>query len=455
MAQSRNGPLGALLTFVFDVWSFLHYAFRRFINDNLSEAAGALTYSTLLALVPLLVIAVSILSGFPAFDAFLTQAELYVFSTLVPEVGDELRDYLVSFTHGAHGLPAIGTVALAITAVLLLSTIESTLNRVWRVEKTRPILLRILIFWAILTMGPLLLGASYTLTGQLFVTVREWGGTSWPITGPEYDIPWIGEIVAVLTQAVAFTILFTIVPARRVLVRHAAVGGLLSAVAFEVLRWGFNAFLTSGSTYETIYGAVAIIPLFLVWVYASWTVIILGAVVAAALPDWWQTRDPLLGVRLTPRRRLAIAVAILVTLERKAQRGGSVEQKALVDAVPIDARDDMLGILCELGYAVVTESGDISLARDLHTTTVGDLVQDLGLSLRGPGEVPPDQAKARVAEVFAKIRARTGRLSGIVEKLSNAEAEILNVPLSQIAAVHEAAAPPPTVLAAHPQSPRA
>lgn len=440
---SRTDRVGPFLAFIFDVWSFLRYTFRRFLNDNLSEAAGALTYSTLLALVPLLVIAVSILSGFPAFDVFRGKIEDFVFSTLVPEVGAELRAYLIEFTHGAQNLPAVGTVALAVTAVLLLSTIESTLNRVWRVEQPRPLHLRLLVFWAILTMGPLLLGASFTLTGDVIGTLRSWSGGG-PIGGSETTSFWLDKVVTVLIQALAFTLLFKVVPVRRVLLHHAAIGGLLSGIAFEILRWGFNAFLTSGSTYQTIYGAVAIIPVFLVWIYSSWTVIILGAVVAAALPDWWQTRDPLLGVRLTPRRRLAIAVAILVTLDRRAQSGGSVKQKELVDAVPIDARNEILNTLSDSGYAVLTEQGDIALARDLHTTTLGDLVGDLGLSLGSDDEDVPSNARDRVADVYAKIRARTGRLPSILEAFSGAEQKILDIPLSDIGTVQEA--PPPAVV---------
>jgi len=149
------------------VGQFTRFFVRRFFSEQLNAAAASLTFSTLLAIVPLLVIAFAILSSFPAFDAVKEQMQELFFSAVVPEAGTAIVDYLEDFTRNASNLTTVGIVALAVTALLLLSTIEGTLNRIWHVERPRPIVVRFLIFWAILTLGPLLIGVSITLTSDL------------------------------------------------------------------------------------------------------------------------------------------------------------------------------------------------------------------------------------------------------------------------------------------------
>ena len=230
-----------------DVWSYFLYAFHRFSEDRMSQAAGALTYSSLLALVPLLVIVLAILSGFPGFDSVKDRIQEALLGTLVPEVGTEVKTYLSDFARNATNLTAVGVIALAVTAVMLLSTIEATLNRVWRVDRPRPLLNRLLMFWAILTVGPLLLGVSFTLSSDGLAAVQNWARESanvdaFPLASSGFD-----TVLAVLAQSAAFTILFALVPARSVRLRDAAIGGIFAGLGFQVLRWAFNDFMTSGS----------------------------------------------------------------------------------------------------------------------------------------------------------------------------------------------------------------
>ena len=294
------------------VINFIIYAVRRFFADRMTNSAAALTYSTLLALVPLLVIAFAILSSFPAFDAVKGRMQELFFNAVVPEAGTAVSDYLSNFTQNASNLTTVGVVALAVAALLLLSTVEDTLNQVWRVDRPRPIFVRFLIFWAILTLGPLLIGASFTLTSDLMKYATH---TQLAMLGVQAEVPIPGSsifstLLRIAINIVGFTALFVLVPARRVRIRHALIGGIFAAVAFQILSWGFNTFYTSGSSYETIYGAVAAVPVFLIWIYTSWMVIILGAVFAAAFPDWWQSRNGALGFEPTPSDRLTIAVAL-------------------------------------------------------------------------------------------------------------------------------------------------
>lgn len=415
-----------LTKFPAQVASFVVFSIRRFYTDGLGQSAGALTYSTLLALVPLMVITFAILSGFPAFDMVRERMEAMFFDIFVPEVGVEVENYLSEFSRNANNLTAVGVAALSFTAVLLLWTIEATLNQIWRVEHPRPIGVRLLIYWTVLTLGPLLLGLSFVLSSGVLSSAGQWIDR-----GPVSRInDTIRVMSGVAVQSMAFMLLFRLVPARPVRLRDAAIGGVISGVAFYLLRWGFNSFLTSGTTYETIYGAVAVLPIFLVWIYSSWTVIIMGAVFAASFPDWWKTREPMAGVNLPPARRLEVAVAILAILSRQAQRGGAVSLADLQDAVPLDARDQMLEALVNCGYVIRTEGDCLSLIRDLYTTRIIDLAQDLKLSL---GLSTSDAAEEEWnSPALHGISEATGELPQILSALRTAEGTILARPLAEV-----------------------
>jgi membrane protein len=428
--QTALGVVARSPTFLKDLASFVAFAMRRFYADNLGQSAGALTYTTLLALVPLMVITFAILAGFPAFDTVSMRIQNLIFEALVPEIGDEIANYLSRFSINATNLTAVGIAALAFTAVLLLWTIEATLNQIWRVEQPRPIGVRILIYWTVLTLGPLLLGVSFILTSSAFATAVEWAERG--VATERIDAAASGFTVAfaVLSQMLAFTLLFKLVPARPVRLKHAALGGVISGFAFYFLRWGFNQFVTASSTYQTIYGAVAVLPLFLVWIYASWTVIIFGAVFAASFPDWWKTRDPEPGRHLSPARRLEVAVAILSVLARKSREGGGVPPSVLQEAAPLDVRDDLIEALSRCGYLVTTDQEYIALSRDIYVTTVGDLARDLELAL-GLAPESEDENDPR-HEALDALAETTGALPQMLGELHDAECSILNRPLADV-----------------------
>jgi len=386
--------------FLVDSVSFIIYSARRFIADGMALAAGALTFSTLLALVPLMVIAFAILSGFATFDPARARMEALFFEIFVPDVGAEIGNYLTEFSRNAANLTAFGIVALAVTAVMLLWTIEATLNDIWRVDKPRSMGVRVLIYWTVLTLGPLLLGASFILTSGTFTTLTQWAREGVGLERTEQALPTLGVFFALATQSLALMLLFKVVPARPVRLRDAAVGGLIGGAGVQVLRWGFDAFLARGSTYETVYGAVAILPIFLFWLYLSWIVVILGAVIAASLPEWWKTRNAIPNQTYAPPQKLKAAVAILSILARHARSGDTASHEQLQDAAPLDIRDELFQGLRTSGYIVITEDHRVGLMRDLHITSVGDLARHLGLSLgdcthRG---MEPESSSHRCAE---------------------------------------------------------
>lgn len=431
LAQAQRFIAGSPIL-VRDLISFVGFAVRRFFADNLGQAAAALTYTTLLALVPMMVITFAILSGFPAFDTVSARLQEIFFEALVPEIGAEIANYLSRFSVNATNLTAVGVTALALTAVLLLWTIEGTLNAIWRVEHARPFGVRLLIYWTVLTLGPLLLGVSFVLTSGALATAVEWTGQGFATERIAAATSGLGLVFAMIAQALAFTLLFKLVPARPVRLRDAALGGTISGVAFYVLRWGFNSYLTAGTTYETIYGAVAVLPLFLVWIYASWTVIIFGAVFAAAFPDWWKIRDAEPGRHLSPARRLEVAVAILAVLAQKAREGGGVSAATLQEAAPLDVRDDLIEALRRANYLVTTDEECIALSRDLYLTTISDLAHDLELGL-GLAPEAEDVGDPRHLALDALAEA-SGALPQMLGRLHEAEKSILDRPIAAVIA---------------------
>ena len=409
-----------------DVANFVLFCIRRFFADRLNMAAGALTYSTLLALVPLVVIAFAILSSFSAFDTVKLRMQEMFLGAVVPEVGADIRNYLTNFTSNASDLTTVGVVALAVAALFLLSTIEETLNQVWRVERPRPIFLRFLIFWAILTLGPLLIGASFTLTSDILTSAERLAADDFGVPASALGVTGVqkvGHALSLTIKIIGFTALFLVVPARRVKLRHALLGGAFAGISFEVLSWGFNTFLTSGTTYETIYGAVAAVPIFLIWIWTSWTVIIIGAVLAAAFPDWWQARSDQISVALGPPHRLEAAVAILSVLYEQAGRGGPATDDRLVEAVPVDSRENIIEALRVSGYVIETDQGEVTLCRDLNRVRLTDLAADLDLRLGLP------EGGNEGHEAISAIASRSGRLPEILSRLRAAEEDVLQVTL--------------------------
>lgn len=409
---------------------YIVYAVRRFIADGMTLSAGALTFSTLLALVPLMVIAFAILSGFATFDPARVRMEELFFDIFVPEVGAEVGNYLGEFSRNATNLTALGIIALAVTAVMLLWTIEATLNRIWRVEQSRSMGIRVLIYWTVLTLGPLLLGASFVLTSGTFTTLTQWARDGVGAEQTEQALPTLGMFFAVATQALTLTLLFKIVPARKVRLRDAAVGGLIGGVGVQLLRWGFDSFLTRGSTYETVYGAVAILPIFLFWLYLSWIVVLVGAVFAASMPDYWKTRGAMSLEGYSPSRKLDLAVTVLSIIVHHARSGDTASQEELQECGPLDIREEIFEDLRRTGYIVVTEDDHVSLLRDLHVTTVADLARDLNLAL---GDAASNEAQPRVSPGRGAAPApATDALPQMLHNLYDAEDALLARSLNDV-----------------------
>ncbi len=259
------------------LWRFVRQVVRRFGEDRCSRVAGALSFATILSLVPLTAVALGMLSVFPVFQSWMAAIQDFVYGNFVPASGEVVQKYLEQFAHKTGRLTALGLLFLAITAVLMMATIELAFNDIWRVRQQRKLLYRFLTYWAILTLGPFLIGVSLTLTTRLFSL-------------PLFDGPGIlrGALqlcLPVVFEVLTFLMLYMLVPNAPVKWRHALLGSVCAALLFELAKRGFAYYIAQVPTYQTIYGAVAALPIFLIWIYLSWLVILLGAVVAANLGE--------------------------------------------------------------------------------------------------------------------------------------------------------------------------
>lgn len=378
---------------------FLGYAGRRFLQDDGLRLASGLSYASLLALVPLLAIALALLSAFPAFEGVEQRVIATVFDDILPQASDEIARRVVGFVENASQLTGPGILALAATAILLLSNIDGAFNKIWRVTEQRATAVSVLVYWALLTLGPLLLGASISLSSYAFAMVRTSGLES--LTGGAVIAP---RLLSLVLAGLGFALLFFVVPNRRVHWSHALAGGAVSAVLFELLKYGFALYLTHFPSYQAIYGALASVPIFLVWLFLSWSAVLLGAEVAAALPEWRAARARGLSVS-GPGGRLALALALLDRLRRAAREGRQLKRATAIRGLPATPAEveSILRPLREAGFLARTSNGRWLLGRDLETATLGDLVDALDLSLE-PGQGWPPAADAAVRGLIAAMQ---------------------------------------------------
>jgi len=251
---------------------------RRFKQDRLTRHAAALSFSSLLAVAPMMALAFSILSLFASFDELSQSFESIIYQFLAPAVGEDLKHFIDQFTGQARQLSVVGLLFFFLTAILLMFNIEDSFNDIFRAETRRSILARLPIYWMMVTLGPLSMGASLTIsTYVLSLSVIAGDSLS-------NHIQSAGVLVLpFLLEVFAFTLLYLILPSVKVRVLNAFIGALVASVLFEVSKKAFAIYLLNFGSYEVIYGALSALPIFLIWIYLSWIIALLGAQVVSVL----------------------------------------------------------------------------------------------------------------------------------------------------------------------------
>jgi len=346
---------------------FLTLAWRRFTEERCLQIASSLTFTALLALVPIITVTLTLISAFPVFRELMLNAQQFLVESMLPESAENLALYFERFAENAARLTAVGVAFLFVTAMIVLLTIDRALNQIWRVRRRRPAVHSIFIYWALLTVGPLLIGASLSLT-------------SWLVSqsiGLVKDVPLAGELVLnlvpVLLTGIAFTLVYIAIPNRRVLIRDALTGGFLAALAFEGMKYGFAAYVAHFPTQKVIYGAFASVPIFLLWIYLSWLVVLSGAVVAAVMPDW---RERTSQAEAVTGGQFLDALQILRVLW-EAHRTGELVTLLRVHAavkLPVDRAEAVLDAMSAAhwvgrvgnGWALIRDAAEVTVADVYH-----------------------------------------------------------------------------------------
>jgi membrane protein len=257
---------------------------KRCREDSITISAGHLAYVTLLSLVPFIMVTFTIMSAFPAFASVRTKLEHFVFSNFVPTASDVVHKYMTDFVGNASQMSAIGILSLLVVALLLISNVDKTLNRIWRTQSDRPIIYTFAIYWMVITLGPMLIGSSVVVSSYL---------TGLAAFTEEYT-PGLGTFLLSLVPSgaamLAFAILYMVVPNRRVYARHALAGAVVATIAFEMTKSGFALYVTNFPSYELIYGALAVVPILFIWVYLSWIIVLFGAEFTCSLGEAFENR---------------------------------------------------------------------------------------------------------------------------------------------------------------------
>ena len=319
----------------------LRFAWRRLDEEQLPQVAGSLTFNTVLSLVPVLTIALAIFTTFPIFETFRNSLQAYFLQILIPHsISSTINDYLGMFAAKASRLSAVGAIALLITTAATMALVDRTFNNIWRVKTKRSWIKSLAAYWTIVTLGPLLIGVSITVTSHLL------RATDWVVMGLPFLAAFLYTGLSVALTTAAFTLLYTVIPNRFVDWRDAAWGGFIAAIAFEIAKRIFAIFLSHFNSYTMIYGALAALPIFLIWVYVTWFIILVCAVIAAALPvvryeRWWHVPTPgsafvdsmaVLKILVESRVQGASA-AVDAPMIREHTRLGFEESERLLDAM--------------------------------------------------------------------------------------------------------------------------
>jgi len=296
---------------------------ERFREDHLGLTASSLTFTTLIALVPLVTVMLALFSAFPMFASFQVALEKYFLQSLVPDgIAKPVLAALTQFAAKATRLGSLGLVVLVFTALALMLTIDRALNAIWRVRRPRSIAQRVLVYWAALTLGPLLLGISLSLTTTVLAASKSVVGA---LPG---GVGLLLQVIEFALLAAGVAALYRYVPNTEVRWRHAVAGGVFVAAGLEVAKRGLAWYVGLMPTYSMIYGAFATVPILLLWIYVGWVIVLWGAVIAAYAPSLSMhvTRLP-----ATPGHRFTQALAVIGQLARArqgAQRGLTLTELA-------------------------------------------------------------------------------------------------------------------------------
>jgi len=338
-----------------DTFGFLRFVYRRWNEDRCPQIAGSLTYTTVLALVPTFVIAVAVMSSSPIFEDVMSKIKIFLLLNLTPEIaGRIITVYMEEFAANAARLTTLGIALVFVLAVWLMHIMDRSLNAIWRVRQSRPYWLSALGYVLLLLAGPVLLGVSVSIT--TYIMALSAGANGLPATLQSLLL----RAVPVSMSALAFFLLYRILPHRHVPWRHALLGGVVAAFLFETAKQLFAFYVHAAPTYNLVYGAFAAVPLFLIWIYLSWLVILLGAEITAAAAYWsegrWQQSA-------APATRFREVVEVVRALVEAGPAAVSFERLREKTGIPVEELERTLARMADEGALERQDRNGYSLVK--------------------------------------------------------------------------------------------
>lgn len=362
-----------------EFYAFLKYLIQNFLNDHCLENAEALSFTTMLSLVPLTAISLYIAQGFPGFEKVWEQIQTFIFNSFVPSKGHEVLAYLTQFAKQAGNLPVWGIVWLAVVAIVLMVNIERAFNDIWKAKNKRRLVYGVAIYWSVLTLAPILLGIGFASTSYVF---------SLPFVKGTFD-QYIGMNI-ILTflpfffSLISFTGIYYLVPYTKIHFKHAFLGSLVAALLFEIAKYFFVFYVANFHTYEVIYSSLAIFPIFLMWLYLSWSIVLLGAELVHSLSSFKYKRFR------KKDYRFVLAYRIVGHLWQAQKIGISLSFKQLIQLEKdylLHDPEDVLEVLLEKRIIKKTEAKEYILTRNLNDMTIYDFFDLLPWKLPKKSEI--------------------------------------------------------------------
>jgi membrane protein len=355
--------------------SFVGFLWHRFLDDRLFQAAASLAYTTIFALVPLAMVVFGVLSAFPVFNEWSDRLSDYIFSNFVPAAARSVEAYLRQFSASAGQLTSAGTIALMVSLLITLNSVEQTFNRIWRVVSARPRLTRFLVYWTVLTLGALLAAASLAASAQFFALPL------FKTSEGRLLAQLVLSLAPVLIEFVCIVLVYRVVPHHTVKLRHAVPGALLAVALLELVKWGLSLYLGSFQSYQRIYGTVAFVPIFLLWIYLSWIAILLGASLASSIAAF---RYQPASMRLPAGYEIYGLLRLLGRFAQARKEGRGLHEDQILQLEPMLTDSLVQELLCELERIRLlsrVEQGEWLLARDLADVPLTELYENCQLRI--------------------------------------------------------------------------
>ena len=371
----------------------------RFEADRCRESAGSLTYTTLFAIVPMLTVFLVIVSSIKALEPARQQMQTWIYSNFLPKTSIAFDKALNAFTENSSNLTIIGILFLFVTTVLMLSSIELAFNRIWRVRQARGGIVGFMRYWTIISLGPIILGTAFVLSS----TVASMNILSNSVAGYQFDFAYVLLFISFTLTCLGFSLLYWTIPNRSVPIKSAVIAGVFSGVVFELLKNLFGFIMSNFTSYQLVYGAFAALPVFLLWIYTSWIVVLLGVQISYAITAFHSDKT-------TKRHPILMLLDVLELFHQKQKLGGTVSDREAMDILgrgEIGKWPYFIELLEKQNLITRTDSNEFVLIRNLEQVDLWQFVKNLPYALPHRSELNDSTPNDHVMQIVGSTLAES------------------------------------------------